>query len=96
MYKMSIKNPFGPSRHIEKQPQEQGVPEEEIRRRAEKIFQNRAYSPLQYEEVKKEIELLAKGDNEMLKIIGQYYLGWTGKNFERLLEVLEELERGSK
>jgi hypothetical protein len=89
---MSIENPFG---SIEKQPQE-GVSEKEIERRAEEIFQNRAYSPWQYEEVKEEIKRLAEGDEKMLETLGQYYPGWTRENFKRLLKVLEELEAKSK
>jgi len=86
---MSSENPF----NIEKQPQERGVSEEDIRKRAEEIFQNRAYSPWRYEEVKEEIKRLAEGDEEMLKMLGQYYPGWIGEDFKRLLEVLEKLER---
>jgi hypothetical protein len=81
---------------LERKEKQQGVSEEEIRGKARELFKIREESPTYpYGNMLDRIRRLAKGENGFLRLElshGPYYK-WTPANFQRLLEILLELER---
>ena len=84
---------------LERKEKQQGASEEEIRSKARELFKLREESPTYpYGDLLDRIRRLAKGENGFLRSElprGPYHK-WTPANFQRLLEILEELEREEK